>query len=98
MARIKVNISALRSNKAQIDKQLAELQTLNSQLNSQINAIASSWEGEASRAYEAMMRRYHQKAKKEEAVLKEVGNYIQSAINNFEKTDKNSASRIRGSF
>ena len=98
MARIKVNVAALRSCLSQINSRLGQLQGLNSKLEGQIGTIASSWEGEASRAYEQMMRNYLSKAKKQEAVLQEVKKYIQSAITKFESTDKKSASKIRGSF
>ena len=98
MARIKVNIEGLRNNRSDIQKQLAELQQLNSKLEGMINTIDASWEGQASKAYRNMMMNYLKKARNQEQILQEVMRYIQSAINKFETTDKKSSTRIRGAF
>ena len=64
MARIKINVAALRTCQSQINNKINELQGLNSRLEGQIGTIADSWEGDASRAYEQMMRSYLSKAKR----------------------------------
>lgn len=98
MARIKVNLEALKGNSTQLAERIAELQGLNTRLETLINRIEASWEGQASVTYIAQMRRYAQQAKKMINVLTEYKKYVDGAVETFTNRDRTSANRIRGSF
>ena len=98
MAKFKVDISALRTDERQLDKQIQELQELNKRLETLLGRIESSWEGDASTTYIRMMRNYAAQASNMEEVLKEFKSYVNTAAETFEDFDKKTASRIWGSF
>lgn len=98
MAKVKVEISALRTNQASLEKQIADLQALNTRLETLIARIESSWEGDASVSYIRVMRNYAQQAANMVQVLTEFKSYVNKTADTFETLDKNVASRIFGAF
>ena len=96
MGRIKINTDGLQSNIASMDQHIGQLEALNSQLESLINRIDESWEGDACNAYIASMTGRLQSAKQMISVLQEFRSYMQEAVNRFEEKDQQGASRIRG--
>ncbi len=98
MTKLKVEISALRANQANLEKQIAELEALNRRLETLLARIESSWDGEASEAYIRVMRNYAQQAANMEQVLTEFKSYVNKTADTFETLDKNVASRIHGAF
>ena len=58
MAKIRVEISSLRENEKSLEKQIASSEQLSRRLESLLNRIEASWEGDASAAYIRVMRQY----------------------------------------
>ena len=98
MAKLKIEISALRTNQASLEKQIADLEALNRRLETLIARIESSWEGDASVSYIRVMRNYAQQAANMVQVLKEFKTYVNKTADTFETLDKNISSRIYGAF
>lgn len=98
MAKIHIEIDSLRSNSTQLEKRIADLQNLNTRLESLISRIEASWEGQASVTYISIMRGYATKTAKMVGVLLEYKKYVDSAIEKFSSVDKSAAARIRSSF
>ncbi len=98
MAKIKVAITSLRENEKSLEKQLAALEQLNGRLESLLNQIESSWEGDSSAAYIQLMRRYGKQAAAMTQVLTEFKSYVKNAADTFERRDEQAAARINGSF
>ncbi len=98
MAKIKIDIDALKSNAASIEGKIAELQDLNTRLENLIARIQGSWEGQASIVYIAKMTAQATKAKKMVEVLNEYKKYVDSAVTKFSTIDRNAANRIKNSF
>jgi len=95
MARIKVNTEGLQANISAISEKIAELQGFNANLDSLLNQIDASWEGAASVAYAARMRRYYSKTVEMIGVLEEFRKYMQEASSKFEQQDSAGAAGIR---
>lgn len=98
MAVIKVDPAALREKAATLEQKISELNGMNAKLQQLIVRIGDSWEGDASTAYYNLMQSYAQQAVEMIAVLTEFKKYARNAADQFEKVDKDSASRIRSSF
>ena len=98
MAKIKIDIDALKSNASSLEGRIAELQALNTRLEGLIARIQASWEGQASIIYIAKITAQATKAKKMVEVLQEYKKYVESAFNKFSSIDSNSANRIKNSF
>jgi len=98
MAKIKIDIEALRSNKTALESQIQELTNYNVELASLIEEIKSGWDGTPAEDYYRMMHGYYNQAVKMIEALQEFKKYAENAINRFEALDAQSASRIRGSF
>ena len=96
MANIRVDIDGLRQNKKAIESRIADLKSLNSQLDALLADIEGSWTGEASTRYIETMRQHKQKAEEMVTVLNEFKSYIEQAASNFEAQDAEGASAIRG--
>ena len=98
MAKVEVNITALKENESSLEQQITQLEALNSRLEALIGRIESSWEGDASAAYIRVMRNYAAQAANMVNVLNEFKKYVNNAADTFETLDKKAASRIKGSF
>lgn len=98
MAKIKVEVTALRENEKSLEQYIASLEELNSRLETLLGRIESSWEGDSSAAYINVMRRYAAQAANMARVLTEFKSYVRSAADTFENTDKKAASRIENAF
>ena len=98
MAKVEVNITALKENESSLEQQITQLEALNNRLESLIGRIESSWEGDASAAYIRVMRNYASQAANMVNVLNEFKKYVNNAANTFETLDKKSSSRIKSSF
>ena len=98
MAKIKVAVSSLRENEKKLEKQIASLEQLNSRLESLLNRIEASWEGESSAAYIRVMRQYAAQASSMQTVLTEFKRYVKNAADTFESKDEKAAAWINGSF
>lgn len=98
MAKLKVEISALRTNQANLEKQIADLEALNSRLEALLARIESSWDGDASDSYIRVMRGYAQQAADMVKVLTEFKTYVNKTADTFENLDKKISSRIFGAF
>ena len=98
MAKIKIDIDALKSNASSLEGRITELQNLNTRLENLIARIQASWEGQASIIYIAKITAQAAKAKKMVDVLMEYKKYVESAISKFSTVDNNSANRIKSSF
>ena len=96
MAKIKVNVDALRQNKTDIERRITELQNLNTSLDRLLSDIEGSWTGAASEKYIATMRQHKKKAEQMVNVLNQFKSYIEQAATRFEQKDKDGASKIRG--
>lgn len=98
MAKIRIDIDALKRSSSELSGKIAELNELNSRYEALINEISSTWEGDSSAAYTAKMREYRDKAVKTASLLTEYKRYVDKAIETFNDVDRRSASRINGSF
>lgn len=98
MALIRIDELALMANETALKAKIAELQSLNARLEGLLQRIESSWEGNASQNYIAMMRQRQGKAVQMVEVLSEFLRYIQEAKSRFSSKDSDSAGRIRGAF
>ena len=98
MAKIKIDIDALKSNASSLEARIAELQNLNTRLENLIARIQASWEGQASVIYISKITAQAAKAKKMVDVLTEYKKYVESAVLKFSSVDNNSASKINNSF
>ena len=98
MAKIKIDIDALVSNRSALVSQIQELAGYNRTLGTLIEEIKNNWEGGTSEDYYSMMRGYYNQAAKMMDVLQEFKKYADTTINKFETLDNQSASRIRNSF
>lgn len=98
MAKIRIDEEALRSSSKNLETKINELISLNSRLNALINRINDSWDGEASQAYITIMLSYAKKTEGMLSVLREYKKYVDSAVAEFGNKDRESASKIRGSF
>lgn len=98
MAKIKVDIEALKSNASSLEGRIAELQNLNTRLEALIARIQASWEGQASIIYIAKITAQAAKAKKMVEVLTEYKKYVENAVAKFSNVDSTSANKIKGSF
>ena len=94
----KIEISALRANQANLEKQIADLEALNSRLEALLARIESSWDGDASDSYIRVMRGYAQQAADMVKVLTEFKTYVNKTADTFENLDKKISSRIFGAF
>jgi WXG100 family type VII secretion target len=98
MAKLKVEISALRTNQTNLEKQIADLEELNRRLETLLARIESSWDGDASDSYIRVMRGYAQQAADMVKVLTEFKTYVNKTADTFENLDKKISSRIFGAF
>lgn len=98
MAKIKVEVTALRENERSLEQYITSLETLNSRLETLLARIESSWEGDSSTAYINTMRRYAAQAANMARVLTEFKSYVRKAADTFETTDKKAANRIESAF
>ena len=98
MAKIKIDIDALKTNATSLETRITELQNLNTRLETLIARIQGSWEGQASVMYIAKITAQAAKAKKMVEVLMEYKKYVESAISKFSTIDNNSANKIKNSF
>ena len=98
MAKIKIDTDALKSNAASLEGRIAELQSLNTRMETLIARIRATWEGKASDAYIAKITAEANKAKQMVAVLEEYKKYVESAVSKFSAIDAGAASRINNSF
>ena len=98
MAKLKIEISALRANQANLEKQIADLEALNRRLETLLARIESSWDGDVSVSYIRVMRGYAQQAADMVKVLTEFKTYVNKAADTFESLDKKISSRIFGAF
>ena len=98
MAKLKIEISALRTNQTNLEKQIADLEALNSRLETLLARIESSWDGDASDSYIRVMRGYAQQAAEMVKVLTEFKSYVNKTADTFENLDKKISSRIFGAF
>lgn len=98
MAKIKIDIDALKSDSSVLEQRINDLQGLNARLESLIARIQSSWEGQASIVYIAKITAQAAKAKRMVEVLTEYKKYVDSAVNKFTSLDNRAANQIRGSF
>lgn len=98
MSRIVIDIEGLAQNSNNIAKRTRELQDLNRQLETIIQSIESTWEGEASRAYVRMMQNYLKQGKQMEKVLQEFKNYADNASSRFSEKDRALANKIHNAF
>lgn len=98
MAKIRIDIDALKSNATSLEARIVELQDLNTRLENLIARIQGSWEGQSSVIYIAKITAQAAKTKKMVDVLQEYKKYVEKAISNFSTVDNNSANKIRGSF
>ncbi|MBQ1931110.1 MAG: WXG100 family type VII secretion target [Lachnospiraceae bacterium] len=98
MAKLKVEISALRTNQTNLEKQIADLEALNRRLETLLARIESSWDGDASDSYIRVMRGYAQQAADMVKVLTEFKTYVNKTADTFENLDKKISSRIFGAF
>lgn len=98
MAKIKIDIDALVSNRSALESQIQELAGYNRTLGALIEEIKNNWEGGTSEDYYSMMRGYYNQAAKMMDVLQEFKKYADTTIHKFEALDNQSASRIRNSF
>ncbi len=98
MALLRIDISSLRDNSNDLQKQITALQNMNARLAALITRIGDSWEGDSSAAYINTMRRYQQQAEKMVQVLSEFKSYVDNAAVRFETIDNANASRIRKTF
>lgn len=98
MAKIKIDVEALKSNASSLEGRIAELQNLNTRLEALISRIQASWEGQASIMYIAKITAQAAKAKKMVEVLTEYKKYVDNAVTKFSDVDRASANKIKGSF
>ena len=98
MAKIRLDISELKNNEKSIEQHIAQLEALNSRLETLLARIESSWEGDASTAYIRVMRNYATQAADMVKALLEFKGYVNNATSTFETLDKSAASRINGAF
>lgn len=98
MAKIRIDIDALKSNSSSIENRINELQSLNTRLTNLINRIQSSWEGQACEIYIAKITVQAEKARKMIDVLVEYKKYVDTTISKFSATDNSAAHKIKSSF
>ena len=98
MAKVQIDVEALKANVTSLEARIAELQNLNTRLENLITRIQSSWEGQASLVYIAKISAQAIKAKKMVDVLTEYKKYVESAISKFSSIDNDSANKIKNSF
>ena len=98
MAKIRVEISSLRENEKSLEKQIASSEQLSRRLESLLNRIEASWEGDASAAYIRVMSQYAAQAASMRTVLTEFKSYVKNAADTFASKDEKAAARINGSF
>lgn len=98
MAKIKIDVDALKANASSLDARIADMQNLNTRLESLISRIQASWEGQASITYIAKITAQAAKAKKMVEVLMEYKKYVENAVSKFSTIDNNAANKIKNSF
>jgi WXG100 family type VII secretion target len=98
MALIKIDPDSLNTRAADVGAKIDELNSLNARLQQLIERIGSSWEGDASAKFIAMMLGYSKQAMNMVNILQEFKKYAESAAAEFSGEDRTSADRIRGSF
>lgn len=95
MPKIKIDTEGLKNSSENIDARIAELQNLNSRLESLIARIADSWEGNASEAYINLLRSYAEHAKNMINILNEYKKYIDKTVVKFSELDRNKANIVK---
>lgn len=95
MPKIKIDTEGLKNNSENIGARIAELQNLNSRLESLITRIADSWEGNASEAYINLLRSYAEHAKNMINILNEYKKYIDKTVVKFSELDRNKANIVK---
>ena len=95
MAKIKMNLEELRKCGSSIESKKEMLKNLNERFQKLISDIQSSWEGEASLAYIAMLGNYLTSAAQMIEVLNEFKLYVDNATEHFDSLDEKSAQIIR---
>ena len=98
MAKITVDVEALRSNKSVLDTRIQEIEQYNGELKTLIEQIKSGWSGKSADSYYTMMWMYTKHAEEMKHVLEQFRDYVNTAANKFETMDQNAATRIRNSF
>ena len=98
MAKIKVDVDALKSNASSLEARIVELQNLNTRLENLISRIQASWEGQSSEIYIAKITAQAVKAKKMVDVLTEYKKYVDNAVEKFSGVDSSSANKIKNAF
>lgn len=95
MPKIKIDTEGLKNSSENIGARIAELQNLNSRLESLIARIADSWEGNASEAYINLLRSYAEHAKNMINILNEYKKYIDKTVVKFSELDRNKANIVK---
>lgn len=98
MAKIKVDVEALRGNRAELENKIEEISQYNAELEKLIYQIHDGWQGASSEAYYQMMLGYQRRTVSMQQVLEEFKKYVEQAASQFETMDQQGAARIRQSF
>ena len=98
MAQIKIDFDALMDKASAIQNCTQEYSALMGRMKNMAATIGENWEGEASRAFAAMMSKYNMEAAKMTDVLEGVRKYAADVVTDVQELDQRCAGRIRGSF
>lgn len=92
---IKVNVTDLQSASAQFDARAGDLETLLQQVQSQIQALQSTWQGQAAYEFVNLMQKWNQDVRGIHDVLSTVSLHMKQGAQGFSETDTGIAQGFR---
>ena len=96
MSLIKIDADALLGRSQDIEKQIADLESISNRLNALIARIAASWVGEACDQYILLLNKYMKQIELMINVLQEFKKYAYNTAKEFSDLDTSAANRLRG--
>lgn len=98
MAHIRIDYDGLAQQASTISSISESYEALNTRLKALEQKIDSGWEGEASKAYSEMMKKYILQSEKMKGIIDEFKSYGTMVSNDFQEVDKTCATWIRDAF
>jgi WXG100 family type VII secretion target len=84
---IKVTVSDLQSASGQFDARASDLESLLQQVQSQIESLQSTWQGQAAYEFINLMQKWHQDVQGIHDVLNTVSQHMKTAATGYSETD-----------
>jgi len=96
MAELTTDAAALAKEASEFDRIAGELKSVIGQVESTGGDLASSWEGQAARAAQAALGRFHEAANKQIVELTDISNNIHGSSTDYAAAEEEQAANLAG--